>query len=163
MEYETVAYALLGALAIALVVAAATDLLQRKIYNWLILVLIVLAPVWWWVAGLDLWPGVAIQLGMALATFAACAALFAIGAMGGGDVKLLAAIALWFAPLAYLKFLFLTALIGGVLTILFAGFHVIRRRKEKIAIPYGMAIAAAGLWTIFSEYGAFLGLPGATA
>ncbi|MXP10182.1 peptidase [Altererythrobacter halimionae] len=163
MDYQMIAYALLGALAIALAIAATTDFLRRKIYNWLVLAIVVLAPVWWWVAALEPWPEMAIQLGMAVATFAVGAGLFALGAMGGGDVKLISALALWFAPLIYLKFLFLTALIGGLLTILFAGFHVARRRKDKIAIPYGMAIAAAGLWTIFSTYGAFLGLTGATA
>ena len=158
-----IAYALLAVLAIALAIAATTDFLRRKIYNWLVLMIVVLAPVWWWVAGLEPWPEMAIQLGMAVATFAVGAGLFALGAMGGGDVKLISALALWFAPLIYLKFLFLTALIGGLLTILFAGFHVARRRKDKIAIPYGMAIAAAGLWTIFTAYGAFLNLPGAAA
>lgn len=152
MENETISYALLGGLAIALLVAAGTDLMRRKIYNWLVVLIAVAAPAWWWATGLEFWPGVAMQFGVALAAFAIGAALFAIGAMGGGDVKLLAALGLWFPPYIYLKFIVFVALIGGVLTIVFGGIHVIRRRKEKIAIPYGMAIAAAGLWMIYSEY-----------
>jgi hypothetical protein len=38
------------------------------------------------------------------------------------------------------------ALLGGVLTIVFGGWHVMRRQKDKLAIPYGVAIACAGLW-----------------
>ena len=37
--------------------------------------------------------------------------------MGGGDVKLAAALALWFSPSSTLKFLVLMSLAGGVLTL----------------------------------------------
>jgi prepilin peptidase CpaA len=39
-----------------------------------------------------------------------------------------------------------------VLTLGFGGYYVIRRQRDKIAIPYGVAIAAAGLWVIASFY-----------
>jgi len=44
------------------------------------------------------------------------------------------------------------ALLGGVLTLVFGGWHVIRKQREKIAIPCGETIAASGLWVIASFY-----------
>jgi prepilin peptidase CpaA len=73
-------------------------------------------------------------------------------AMGGGDVKLLTALALWIAPLLFLKLLIVMALVGGVLTLGFGAWHVMRRQREKLAIPYGVAIAMAGLWVLGTNY-----------
>ena len=44
------------------------------------------------------------------------------------------------------------ALLGGVLTLLFAAWHIMRRQRQKIAIPYGLAIAMAGLWVLGTNY-----------
>ena len=145
-------YGLLAALAIALLVAAFTDLRRRHIGNWLTAGIALAAPLFWWASGLALWPDVALQLGVALATFVVLAALFAIKAMGGGDVKLLTALALWIAPLLFLKLLVIMALLGGVLTVLFGAWHVMRRQRDKLAIPYGVAIAMAGLWVLGTSY-----------
>ena len=54
-------YGLLVALAIALLVAAATDWRRRQIDNWLNLAIVIGAPFYWWASGLTLWPGVAIK------------------------------------------------------------------------------------------------------
>ncbi|MFN5820871.1 MAG: peptidase, partial [Novosphingobium sp.] len=54
-------YVLLGALAIALVVAAFTDIRRRQIDNWLNAAIALGAPLYWWASGLSLWPGVAWQ------------------------------------------------------------------------------------------------------
>jgi prepilin peptidase CpaA len=145
-------YGLLAALAIALLVAAATDLRSRRIGNWLTGAIAVTAPLFWWTQGLALWPDVAWQIALALATFAVLAGLFALKAMGGGDVKLLTALALWIRPDAFLTLLIVMALAGGVLTLVFGMAHVMRRRKDRLAIPYGVAIALAGLWTIGLYY-----------
>ena len=88
-------YLLLGGLAIALLVAAFTDIRRRQIDNWLNAAIAAGAPLYWWASGLSLWPGVAWQLGVAAVTLVVLAGLFAIRAMGGGDVKLLTALALW--------------------------------------------------------------------
>jgi prepilin peptidase CpaA len=72
--------------------------------------------------------------------------------MGGGDVKLLAALALWIAPLAFVRLLMIMALVGGVLTLAFGAWHVARRRRDRLAIPYGIAIACAGLWVLADTY-----------
>lgn len=145
-------YGLLVALAIALLVAAFTDLRSRKIDNWLNAGIALGAPLFWWANGLDLWPDVAMQLGVALGTFAVLAGLFALGAMGGGDVKLLSALALWIAPWPFLNLVIVMSLVGGVLTLAFGAWHVARRQRDKLAIPYGVAIAMAGLWTLSTTY-----------
>ena len=149
---DPIKYGLLAALAIALVIAAFTDLKSRRIANWLNAAIALGAPLFWWASGMSLWPDIAWQIGLAVVTFAVLSVLFALRAMGGGDVKLLTALALWIQPALFLKLLVMMALIGGVLTLGFGAWHVMRRQRDKIAIPYGVAIAAAGLWVIASFY-----------
>ena len=151
-------YGLLIALAIALLIAAFTDLRSRQIGNWLTGCVALGAPLFWWANGLHLWPDVAVQLGVALGTLALLAALFRFGAMGGGDVKLLTALALWIEPTPFLDLIVVMSLVGGVLAIVFGAWHIARRQREKIAIPYGVAIATAGLWVLGTNY-----LPAGTA
>ena len=145
-------YGLLIALAIALLVAAFTDIRRRQIDNWLNAGIALGAPLFWWSSDLSLWPDVAMQLGVALAAFATLAGLFALRMMGGGDVKLLAALALWIKPEWFLELVILMALLGGALTIVMGAWHVMRRQRDRLAIPYGVAISAAGLWVIGFHY-----------
>lgn len=154
---EPFKYGLLAMLAIALLVAAFTDLRSRSIGNWLTGAIALGAPLFWWASGLAPWPDIALQVGVAALTFAVLAALFAIRAMGGGDVKLLTALALWIEPMEFVRLVIVMAIVGGVLTIGFGAWHVIRRQREKLAIPYGVAISLAGLWTIYLGYAA--GMP----
>jgi len=144
-------YGLLGALAIALLFAAFTDLKRRQIDNWLNGAIAAAAPLFWLASGLG-WADVAWQLGIAVATFAALAVLFALRAMGGGDVKLLTALALWIKPAWFLQLLIVMAVAGGVITVVFGCWHIARHRRDRIAIPYGIAIAGAGLWVIANHY-----------
>ena len=108
--------------------------------------------------------------GMALADygwhFAAAAlvlavtfSLFAIGVMGGGDAKLLAATALWMGlSLQLLQYLVQAAVLGGLLTVLiifyrasplsvFTGGNIFLRHfaNAKAGVPYGVALGIAGL------------------
>lgn len=122
-------YGLLGALAIALVVAAVTDLRRRQIDNWLTLAIALAAPLFWWASDLSLWPGVAIQVGMGLAAFAFGALLFAIRQMGGGDVKLIAALGLWFEPAVLFGLIFAMILLGWLLSLVMGTAAVIRSDK----------------------------------
>ncbi|HTN15981.1 MAG TPA: prepilin peptidase [Sphingomonadaceae bacterium] len=145
-------YGLLAALAIALLVAAFTDLRSRQIANWLNGAIAFGAPLFWWASGLSLWPGVAIQLGVAVVCFIVLAGLFALRAMGGGDVKLLTALALWIPPAQFLNLLVVMALVGGLLTIVFGAWHVARRQRDRLAVPYGVAIATGGLWVLAANY-----------
>lgn len=116
MLHTTLYYGLLALLAIALLVAACTDLQRREIDNGLNLAIALTAPAFWWAGGLSLWPDIALHLGVALAAFAVAAGLFAIGQMGGGDVKLIAALALWFPPALFLNLLVIMAVLGFLLT-----------------------------------------------
>ena len=145
-------YGLLAALAIALVFAACTDMYRRRIDNWLNAGIALGAPPFWYASGLDLWPGVAAQLGVAALCFAICAGLFALRQMGGGDVKLLTALALWIEPEWFLRLVLFMALAGGLLTVILGMWHIMRRRKDRLGIPYGVAISGAGLWVLSSQY-----------
>lgn len=145
-------YILLGCLAIALLIAAFTDIRRRQIDNWLNAAIAAGAPLYWWASDMALWPDVAWQLGVTVLSFAFFAGLFAIRAMGGGDVKLLTALALWIQPLWFVRLLIGMALIGGVLTLAMGAWHTIRRRRQKLAIPYGVAISAAGIWVIAAQF-----------
>jgi prepilin peptidase CpaA len=149
MLTTTIHYGLLIALAIALVFAAFTDLRRRQIDNWLNAAIALAAPAFWWSSGLSLWPDVALQLGVALAAFALLAGMFALKMMGGGDVKLLTVLALWIQWDVFVQLLMVMALAGGVLTIVMGAWHVMRRQRERLAIPYGVAIAFGGLWVLY--------------
>jgi prepilin peptidase CpaA len=149
---DPIKYALVAALAVALLVAAVTDLRARRIGNWLTAGIALAAPLFWWASGLSLWPEIALQLGVALGTFAILAALFAAGWMGGGDVKLLSALALWIAPPLFLNLVVMMALLGGALTVVLCIYYAMRGQRDKLTIPYGVAIAAAGLWVLGTNY-----------
>ena len=110
-----------------LVVAAATDWRRRQIDIGLIAGIALTAPLYWWASGLDLWPGVALQLAVGFGAFVVFAALFALKWMGGGDVKLLTALALWIEPTQFLQLLVMMALVGGLLTIVMGAWHIARR------------------------------------
>ncbi|MBO9499345.1 MAG: prepilin peptidase [Novosphingobium sp.] len=152
MPNASIQYVLLAMLAIGLLFAAFTDIRSRQIANWLNAAIALCAPLFWWASGIALWPDVGIQLGVAAATFAVLAVLFAFRAMGGGDVKLLTALALWIPPAQFLSLLIVMALVGGVLTLVIGSWHIARHRRDRLAIPYGVAIAAGGLWVLVANY-----------
>ena len=90
-----------------------------------------------------------------LAVLLAGFALYTMGAVGAGDVKLLAALSLWAGPEHIAFLLVITALAGAVvgLTVSLSGAFtayangqpVTRRIILKRPIPYGVAIACGGL------------------
>lgn len=133
------------ALALLLLAAGIEDVRRREIANWKNAAIALLAPLWWLAIGLDPWPGMAIQLGVALIAFAIFCGAFALGQMGGGDVKLIGALALWLTPLNLVAMLTIMSLAGGALTIAFLLDRVARRGTGAIEVPYGVAIAFAGL------------------
>jgi len=135
---------LLLALATILIVAAVIDVRTFTISNRLNLTVALLAPVYWLAVPLSFWE-VPIQLGAAAIVFGVLAAAFYAGMMGGGDVKLAAALALWFPPGLTIKFLVLMSIAGGVLTLGVLVWHRLKRREGRPEIPYGVAIAFGGL------------------
>jgi prepilin peptidase CpaA len=92
------------------------------------------------------------QLGLALGAFLLFALLFQIGMMGGGDVKLLAALALWLPLASLVKLVVIMSLAGGVLTLVLLVRHRARKTGGKLEIPYGVAIAFAGMWLIGERF-----------
>lgn len=146
------AHALLAILALLLLIAAVTDLKARIIANRLNLAIALLAPAYWWASGLSPWPDMALQAALGVAVFAVFAGLFAMGWMGGGDVKLLGALALWLPLVPLMRMLFAMSLLGGVLTVVVVAVHRARKIKTSPEVPYGVAIASAGLWVIGELY-----------
>ena len=136
---------LLAGLAALLVIAAVIDARTFTNSNRLNQTVALLAPLYWLSVALSPWPGVAIQLAAGAAVFAILAGAFYAGMMGGGDVKLAAALALWFPPGITVKFLVLMSIAGGVLTIGLMAWHRAKKREGRPEIPYGVAIACGGL------------------
>jgi prepilin peptidase CpaA len=136
---------LLVSLAGVLVAAAVIDARTFTISNRLNLTVALAAPAYWLSVSLAPWPGMAIQLAAGATVFLLLAGAFFAGMMGGGDVKLAAALALWFPPLLTVRFLVLMSIAGGLLTLGILVWHRARRREGKPEIPYGVAIAFGGL------------------
>ena len=138
---------LLAVLGLLLLGAAVSDLRERIIPDRLNIAVASLALGWWAVNGFG--PGtIGLQLIAALLVFGLFAGLFACRMIGGGDVKLLTALALWLPPLLLLKTLVLMALGGGLLSIAMLAWKFARRAEAAGEVPYGVAIAAAALFVV---------------
>jgi prepilin peptidase CpaA len=154
-----ISYALLAALATALLFAAVTDLRRREIDNWLNAAIALSAPLYWLAAGLD-WVAVLFQVVLALLTFLAACALFAMRQMGGGDVKLLTALALWFVPGNFVQLIVIMGVIGGGASIAMAVFNMQRLPGETLRD--GLSTVVAAFWVLGActlVYGAATGQP----
>ena len=139
-------------LALLLVVAAVIDVRTFTISNRLNLAVALMAPLYWWSAHLPLWPDIGIQVAIAAGVFALLAVAFYAGMMGGGDVKLAAALALWFSPQSTLRFLVFMSIAGGVLTLVVVGLHRLKKKPGKPEVPYGVAIAVGGLLILIQRF-----------
>jgi prepilin peptidase CpaA len=78
--------------------------------------------------------------------------VYFLGGMGGGDVKLLGALALWLPPGATLKLLVIMSIAGGALTLAMVIRHRMASHEGKLEIPYGIAIAFGGFWLISERF-----------
>jgi prepilin peptidase CpaA len=141
-----------------MVYAAVSDMITMTIANrvsvLLVATFLVVAPL----TGMPLL-AVGLHVLAAMAVLAVTFGLFALGTMGGGDAKLLAATALWMGfgmPLA--EYAVLGAVWGGMLTLAIlvyrnspisdvtGNFLLLRKFADRRAgIPYGVALGAAGL------------------
>lgn len=101
---------------------------------------------------------IAAHLGVAVAALAVGAGLFALGWLGGGDAKLMAAASLWLGLGGTFHFVLWTALVGGLFSLLLltarsraipalagAPAWLTRLLEPKGDIPYGVAIAGGAL------------------
>jgi prepilin peptidase CpaA len=139
-------------LAAAMLLAAIGDWRTRTIPNWLNGTIALLAIPFWWSVGLGLWPGVALQIGLAAGVFGLFAIAFRFGAMGGGDVKMAAALALWLPFAGVVKLLVIMSIAGGVLTLAMLAAHRMVKAANQPQIPYGIAIAFGGFWLIGERF-----------
>jgi prepilin peptidase CpaA len=149
-----------GAYVFALVYAGMSDFLSLRIPNWLTGALAAAFPVAALLVGQDVhWLS---HLEAGFGTFVVGAILFALRVMGGGDVKLLAAVALWVGLSQLLSFVVLTAFIGGAFALVVLllrapavqlGVLALFKRlppfaHENTPIPYGVPIAIAGIMLV---------------
>jgi len=159
MQSQNFTYVLLAALAIALLWVIVTDLKSRTISNRLTMTVALGAPLYWLSIGLPLWPGVAYQVGLTLLVFAVCCLLFAVRQMGGGDVKLLTALALWVPPSQFTMLLVAMAMLGWVLTMAVGAWRVAHSRTlgTRPARDTAFLVIGTGVAAVFAS--AVLGGP----
>ncbi len=143
---------LLGLLAATLVWIAVVDVRTFTISNKVNLAIALAAPLYWLSAGVPLWPEAGWRIGAGVTVFLLFAVAFYINAMGGGDVKLAGALALWFPIPETVKLIVITSLAGGVLTLIVAGIHKFRGKEGRPEVPYGVAIAFGGLWLLAQRF-----------
>lgn len=129
--------------------AAASDVATRRIPNRLTaaLALVGLVRLAADLAAGGGWTDPALDLAAAAAVLVLGAAGFAAGVLGGGDVKLAAAAALWLGAGALAPFLMVSALAGGLLALAYLALGILRRGSKRPvpSLPYGVALAAGGL------------------
>lgn len=138
-----------------LIFAAINDARHFRIPNRVCIALLILFPVYKHTAlhSLDLHQHIMV----ALLVLASGFAMFMANLAGAGDVKLLASISLWVGPHYIAPFIIITALAGGVLSLIMALRHYQQKKKlsphtsismvTKLPIPYGIAIACGGIST----------------
>ena len=152
MQTGPITLGLMALLAVLMIVAAVSDLRTRTISNGLNAAIALLAIPFWIASGLALWPEIPLQFGAAFAVFLVFAGLFALGAMGGGDVKMIGGVMLWIPLPLFIPMLTLMAIGGGILSAVMLIHSKIRPSDKAIEVPYGVAIAAAGLWALHQHY-----------
>lgn len=145
MGWDILSWGLPAILVVLLVSAGIEDARIREIANWKNAAIALMAPLWWVSIGLSPWPDMAFQIGLAMVVLALFCVAFHFGQMGGGDVKLIAALALWLPIVPLLQMLLLMSVIGGALTLVMLLEHKLSKNSRVLEIPYGVAIAAAGL------------------
>jgi prepilin peptidase CpaA len=99
-----------------LFIAAVLDWRHRRIPNWLTFLMTLSGIAGSFLAGHVASPGQA-MLGM-LVGFAIPFVLFAMGALGGGDVKLLAGTGAWLGPIIVVKIFLAAAVVGMVIVLI---------------------------------------------
>ncbi|MCP5433024.1 MAG: prepilin peptidase [Alphaproteobacteria bacterium] len=149
--------------------AAVSDLATMTLPNWLSAALVVGFLALALIAGLSL-PTVGLCVALGLAVLLVGLALFAFGWVGGGDVKLATAIAMWMGVGDFMSFLVLMSVLGGAFTLAILLFRKLplpaglvrfgwlsRLHDQAAGVPYGVALAAAAL-LVYPETALFSGL-----
>jgi prepilin peptidase CpaA len=152
---------LLGA-GLVLIVLAYRDLSFRRLPNAWVGAYAALFLVYAWSTGMAweqlVWHGVIGVLAVMLTV-----SMFAIGAIGGGDVKLWGALMLWAGPQGAVTALVIATLCGSLLGLSgwlaqrvlqrrrkAPGFALLRMLSASRGVPYGVGLAIAGLHTLYA-------------
>ena len=160
---------------VSLVIAACRDVATRTIPNTIVAIVAVAGMTERLPTGLA---ACAVSAVAALVLFTLLLLPHARGLLGGGDVKLIPAVALGLPLPSISHFVFITVMAGGVLGLLhllarwilhgsppsappprgtFLLRRVFRTERWRIArhgsLPYGVAIACGGIWVIISKVG----------
>lgn len=157
--------------------AAAWDVFTRRIPN--LLPLIIAALYFAQAIYVQAWSDIPWHLLTGVGVLVVGIMIFALKLIGGGDVKLLAALALWAGPDHILLLLLVTCIAGGILGILFLLPGLLARNpgvsksidwvfekilkkpapmlmvanSKNIQLPYGVAIAIAGFVVFYKSSG----------
>jgi len=151
---------------VILVIAACSDWHTRIIPNWLSIVIFVAFLGYDFIQNNGLFTGQ--HLLVAVCVLICLLPLFACGKMGGGDVKLMASLAIWIGPIFIFDFVILVSLSGGLLALAYVcmsrflqiqfvfakrwiSFQA-RRAGFQEGIPYGVAISLAGIYFIYNQH-----------
>jgi len=150
-------YAVILVFPAAMAFAGAMDLLTMTIPNRVSIVLVAAFAVAAAMVGIGWW-ALASHVGAGLLMLTIGIGMFALGWIGGGDAKLLASAALWLGFEHLLPYLMLTAMAGGALAVAILVYRrmppplwlarqpwALQLHGGKSGIPYGIALAAAGL------------------
>jgi len=141
----------------AMIFAGVRDLTTMTIPNWLTstlaLLFFVVAPL----TGMGM-TDIAQHTVICLLTLVVGMGFFAKGWIGGGDAKLMAAVALWIGWGQALPYFLIASVLGGGLTLAILGYRnlplpafmlrhawAMRLHDRAEGVPYGLALAAAGL------------------
>jgi prepilin peptidase CpaA len=154
---NTLTLVALSILPALVIVAALRDLTTMTIPNWISGLLILAFYPTAWLVGLSPM-AMLIHTGVGLAALFIGAGLFALRVIGGGDAKLLAAVALWVGLAGAGGFILFTALAGGLFSLVLIAARgriqpspartpdwLMRLLQPKGDIPYGVAIAIGAL------------------
>lgn len=138
--------------------AATSDLLTMTIANWISALLVVAFLALAAAAGMPALAVIENNLACGAAVLALTFGLFAFGWIGGGDAKLAAATAVWLGWDNLYAYGLVASIAGGALTLAILSFRlsdlpaaldrqawVKRLHAAGAGVPYGIALAAAGL------------------
>lgn len=138
--------------------AAISDMLSMTIANRVSVILVLAFAVVAPLTGMD-WTAYGLHFAAGALVLAVTFTLFAMGGMGGGDAKLLAATSVWMGlGMPLIEYLVFTTFIGGALTLailsyrnsplaVFTGHNPFLRHfaDDSNGVPYGVALGIGGM------------------
>ncbi len=150
-------YAVLLVFPAAMAFAGAMDLFTMTIPNRISIVLVAVFFVAAAMTGMS-WQALGSHVGAGVLMLGIGIGMFAMNWLGGGDAKLLAAAALWIGFEHLLGYLVVAGLAGGLLALVILFYRsmlpplwlarqgwALHLHSARTGIPYGIALAAAGL------------------